>query len=300
MGKDAPYNAFALMSYGAPRSVDDVEAYLRGIRHGIPAEKSEVESLAARYAAIGGTSPIISITARLAVATEYKLYSEEGIDSWVFIGMKHSYPKIEDMAKRIRAFGSIKKLTSLVLAPHFSSAGAGEYGEKLAEYMDGIETEVVRSWYNVAGFPDMWASRISKVMQNNEDTLVIFTAHGLPKEKMREDDRYVEQVEESAEAIASKANISEYEVAFQGSSGRHGWLEPTLESKIEENKEAYAAFLIAPIGYVTDNLEILYDLDIEIKKLCTKLGKGYYRPEMPNDSQELASIIAHVLAEKSA
>ena len=300
MQKSTPNEVLALLAYGTPKSIDEVGPYLKDIRQGKAPSKEEVDNLAARYKSIGGTSPLSRITAQLALSTEHVLMDEYGSNTWVFIGMKHSYPTIAEMAKRIRSFGSVKRVVGLVLAPHFSSISVPQYGEKLSEFLkDAAEVEMVEKWYDAPGFAEMWASRISDCVAQADDPMVIFTAHSLPKQAMKEGDPYAEQVAGSVEAVAKAANLKKYDFAFQSGAGRPGWLVPDLMSKIRESKDSCKSFVIVPIGYVIDNLEILYDIDIEIKELCSSIGRAYYRPEMPNSSQELSSILARVYIEKT-
>ncbi len=286
--------AVMLMAYGAPSSLDDVEAYLTDIKHGVKPSDEELIALKKKYAAIGGISPIRTVTEKQALSLEHALSVEYGEDIRVFIGMKHAYPKIAESAKRLRAFGNIKEVIALALAPQYSSVSIPGYKEPLVSALEGhAKVDMIEKWYDVPGFAQMWASRISKcIADDGGKTFVIFTAHSLPKAAMSSGDPYESQLAETVESITRAGGIEKYDFAFQSGAGRNGWLGPDIASKIEEHKSECDSFAFVPIGYVSDNLEVLCDLDIETKEYCAKLGKGYLRPEMPNDSPELSEILA--------
>ena len=288
--------AVILMAYGAPSGLDDVEAYLTDIKHGAKPSDDELSILKKKYAAIGGFSPIKSVTEKQALSLEHALSAEYGEDIRVFVGMKHAYPKISESAKRIRSFGNIKEVIGIALAPQYSSVSVPGYRDPLVSALAGhANVDMVEKWYSAPGFAQMWASKISKcVADAGGDTFVIFTAHSLPKASMAEGDPYQKQLSETVESITSAGGIDKYDFAFQSGAGREGWLGPDITSKLEEHKSECGSFVLAPVGYVSDNLEVLYDLDIETKAYCSKIGKGYLRPEMPNDSPELASVLAEV------
>ena len=293
MLKDA---AVMLMAYGAPNGLDSVEAYLTDIMHGSKPSGEQLLELKKRYAAIGGVSPIKSVTEKQALSLEHALSMEYGEDIRVFVGMKHAYPKIAESAKRIRAFGNITRVIGIALAPQYSSVSIPGYERPLASALEGhAKVSMVEKWYDAPGFADMWASSISKCAAGESGrAFVIFTAHSLPKAAMSDGDPYQAQLSDTVESIARAGGIEKYDFAFQSGAGRDGWLGPDIISKLEEHKSECDSFLFAPIGYVSDNLEVLYDLDIETKGYCSKLGKGYLRPEMPNDSPELSSVLVEV------
>ncbi len=288
--------AVMLMAYGAPSSLDDVEAYLTDIKHGVKPSNDELLTLKKKYAAIGGVSPIKSVTEKQALSLEHALAIEYGEDIRVFIGMKHAYPKISESAKRIRAFGNITSVIGIALAPQYSSVSIPGYGNPLASALEGhAKVNMVEKWHDAPGFAEMWASNISKCIAGESgSTFVMFTAHSLPKAAMSADDPYQAQLDETVESIVQAGGIEKYDFAFQSGAGRNGWLGPDIVSRLEEHKSECDSFVFAPIGYVSDNLEVLYDLDTETKEYCSKLGKGYLRPQMPNDSPELSSVLVEV------
>ena len=288
--------AVVLMAYGSPSSLDNVGAYLADIKHGPKPSDEEILALKKRYTAIGGISPIKTVTEKQALSFEHALFMEYGEDIRVFVGMKHAYPKVAESAKRIRSFGNITEVIGIALSPQYSSVSIPGYMDPLVSALEGhAKVEMVGKWYDAPGFAEMWASRISKCTAGeSDDTFVIFTAHSLPKAAMSPGDPYQAQLTETVESIVRACGIKKYDFAFQSGAGRDGWLGPDIASKLEEHKSECDSFAFAPIGYVSDNLEVLYDLDIETKEYCSKLGKGYLRPEMPNDSPELSGILAEV------
>ncbi len=274
-----------LMAYGTPATEDDVEAYYTHVRHGRPPTPELLADLRQRYAAIGGTSPLLSRTRAQADA----LQAELG-DGWrVALGMKHASPFIEDGAAQLRDAGATRSV-GLVLAPHYSRLSVGEYAARA----EGVA--VVPQWHLEPDLINLLAERVQAV--HPPGAVVLFTAHSLPARILDDGDPYPTQVEETAAAVATAAGIEEWQVAWQ-SAGRTAdpWMQPDLLTVM---RDLGRDVVVCPCGFVSDHLEILYDLDIQARQLADELGIGFARTASLNDEPRFIRVLADVVRRHAA
>lgn len=269
-------DAVLLMAYGSPRSPDEVGPYLKDIRGGREPSPEAVASLAQRYARIGGRSPLLDITARQAQALEREL----GIP--VRIGMKHWHPYI---AETVAQMTGVTRLVGLALAPHYARMSIGGYEERLRAAAGSIDVRMVRSWYDEPSFVEFWSRRLRETLGDWTEACVIFTAHSLP---VSEAEPYVDQLTESAKLVAGGMH---HEVAFQSVSNTGvPWLGPELQERLHGER-----VVVAPIGFVSDHLEILYDIDVEAAEHAKRGGIELRRVPSPNDDPEFIRVLATVV-----
>lgn len=302
--------AVLLMAYGSPSSLDDVARYyahIRATRGTAPPSEKEVEELKEKYRRIGGSSPLLEITLRQARALRQEL-GGRGIEVEVYVGMRHSSPFIEEAVREAHRRG-VERLLGLAMTPHYSRLSVGDYEEALARAVRGVgrglRYSMVKSFHLHPLFLEAWREKIERALQGLSDeqrrTLpVLFTAHSLPEAILSWHDPYPQQVRESAEALAAMLGLTRWEVAYQ-SAGRSGgrWLGPDVLTRIRELARAGAErMLVAPIGFVADHLEVLYDIDIEARELAEGLGVSLLRPEMPNDSPKFIAALASIVQER--
>jgi ferrochelatase len=281
-------DAVILMAYGSPATADDIRPYLEDIRRGRPVSDAAVAELAERYRRIGGRSPLDEITAAQRSALERVL----GIP--VFVGMKHWRPRIVEAAEQALA-GGARQLIGVVLAPHFSRLSVGEYRERLEEALDGREAELllVESWHDDPAFVEVVASRVRKT-----DAWVVFTAHSLPERILADGDPYREQLLETSRLVAGRAGLGErWSFAFQSASPTsEPWLGPDILEELERlHGEGVPKVLVAPVGFVSDHLEILWDLDIEAREKAVELGLELDRIQSLNDDPAFIRALAGVV-----
>ena len=287
-----------VMAYGGPSSLDQVEAYFTHIRGGRRPSPEQVEELASRYRAIGGSSPLLGITERQAAGLERALRDRGGAK--VFAGMKHSPPFIADVVREAGASG-VDELLCIALAPHYSGMSIGGYAKAVDEANRKLDAPMkvtfVKSWHKNPGMISMWASRVKDAGKSaGADSSLVFSAHSLPERILLEGDPYKDQLLESARLIAEKAAWKEWTLTFQSQSKTgEPWLGPDildhLESLYERGKRK---FISAPMGFVSDHLEILYDIDIEAKEWARKRGVELVRCESPNDSDEMIGCLVEI------
>lgn len=284
-----------LMAYGSPSSAEDVRPYLEDVRGGRPVSDEAVAELAERYRRIGGRSPLDDVTDAQRAALEREL----GLP--VFVGMKHWRPRIADAVEAALADGATR-VVGLVLAPHYSRMSVGEYRERLEAAVAGrAELVLIESWHDDAAFLDVVAERV-----RDTDAWVVFTAHSLPERILAGGDPYREQLLETSRLVAERADLERWSFAFQSASPTgEPWLGPDILDELERlHGDGVRKVLVAPVGFVSDHLEILWDLDIEARDKAEELGLELSRIESLNDDpafiRALAGLVEKVRAVPSS
>lgn len=298
-----------VMAYGTPYKKEDIEPYYTHIRHGHRPSDEALADLKARYEAIGGISPLAKITEDQAIAIVTQLNQiQTDYEFELFIGLKHMAPFIEDAVTAMGEKG-IKKAVSLVLAPHYSTFSVKAYNDRagsLASAFD-IELHSVEDWYEQSGFINYWAAQIQATFKTIDpaewdETMVVFSAHSLPEKILKNNDPYPEQLQKTADLIVEAAGIDNFAIGWQ-SEGNTGdpWLGPDVQDLTRELYEAkpYKHFIYAPVGFVSDHLEVLYDNDHECRVVCDQVGAHYHRPAMPNTDSQFIEMLAKVVLEKA-
>jgi protoporphyrin/coproporphyrin ferrochelatase len=284
-------NAVVLMAYGSPSGPEDVRPYLEDVRGGRPVSDEAVEELAERYRRIGGRSPLDDVTEAQRAALEREL----GVP--VFVGMKHWHPRIADAVESALA-GGATRIVGLVLAPHYSRLSIGEYRERLEAAVAGrAEVVLVESWHDHPGFLDVLADRV-----RGTGAWVVFTAHSLPERILDEGGPYREQLLETSRLVADRAGLEGWSFAFQSASATgEPWLGPNVLEELDRLHEAgVEKVLVAPVGFVSDHLEILWDLDIEARERAEQLGLELDRIESLNDDPAFMHALAGLVEERLA
>ncbi|HXI45869.1 MAG TPA: ferrochelatase [Candidatus Acidoferrales bacterium] len=298
------HDAVLLMAYGAPDRLDQVEAYYTDIRRGNPPTPALLEELIGRYREIGGRSPLSSIVERQRVGLEAEL-AARGTPTPVFAGMRHIAPRIADVVARMGEAG-VERFAAIALAPQRSSNGAG-YGMAvqagLARIADGglppPKATIVASWHDEPRFIEALSIAVREALERFADpaaVTVVFTAHSLPERVVAEGDVYPDEVERTAALVARRLGLPRYERAFQ-SAGRTGeaWLGPELLATLRRLAgEGVRDVLVAPVGFVADHLEVLYDLDIQAQGVARELGMHLERPRSMNDDPRFIAALADI------
>ncbi|MBM7643833.1 ferrochelatase [Scopulibacillus daqui] len=300
-----------VMAYGTPYKPEDIEPYYTHIRHGRRPSDEHLEDLKQRYQSIGGTSPLAKITKDQAEGLERRLNEcQSDYEFKVYIGLKHIHPFIEDAVKSMHEDG-IKKAVSLVLAPHFSKFSVQSYNQRAketAEKIGGPEIISIESWYKEPKFIQFWADQIHHTFKDipeseQEQAVVIFSAHSLPEKMINQDDPYPAQLEETAKLISEKAHIKHWALGWQSAGNTPDpWIGPDVQDLTRDlyEHEGYKIFIYCPVGFVAEHLEVLYDNDYECKAVTDELGARYYRPEMPNAHPKFIDALATVVLKKMA
>lgn len=309
--------AVLLMAYGGPASLDEVEPFLLDVRGGRETPEALVEEVKARYREIGGGSPILELTRRQARALEERLNADrEDGDAWrTFVGMRHWHPYVRETVTEIVA-GGFDELVALCLTPQESRMSVGAYfralDEALTEAGETVDREApevvpIRSWHDHSGFLDAVADRVRAAAGRFDDAerrglQVVFTAHSLPESILREGDPYDTQVRETARLVAGRVEAAEgrplaWHVAYQSAGARAvPWLGPSLDETMTRlGREGHRAVVVAPVGFVSDHVEILFDLDVEAQARAAGLRMHLERTESLNDAPDFAAALADVV-----
>ncbi len=291
-------DAVLLLAYGGPDSLADIPAYLADVRGGRPTPPGLLAEITHRYASIGGRSPLLAITRRVAD----KLAAAVGLP--VYVGMRHWRPFIRETAAQMAADG-VRRCVAICMAPHASRLSTGAYRARLDEALaavgHGMTADFVESWHTVPAYLDGIAANVRATLHRFADPAavkVIFTAHSLPASILAEGDPYDRQLDETAQLVAARLGLPAdrwmrcYQSAAQTGAP---WLGPQVEEVVPQLAAAGERNLvIAPIGFIADHVEILYDLDIGLQAIAARCGARVERTPMLNDSPYLIAALAEI------
>ena len=281
--------AVVLMAYGSPERLADVPAYYADIRGGRPIRPELLADLVERYRRldIESGSPLNAVTEE----TRAALQAELGIP--VFTGMKHWTPRIAAAADAALAAGA-RTVVGLVLAPHYSRLSIAGYRAQLEEALAGrAELLFVESWHDDEGLVDFLAARV-----RGTGAHVVFTAHSLHARILDEGDPYQEHLLETARLVADRAGLGEdWSFSYQSESATgEPWLGPDVLDHLEDlHGRDVGDVLVCPIGFVSDHLEIRWDIDLEAKERAADLGLRLERIELPNADPRFIGVLAEIV-----
>jgi ferrochelatase len=280
--------AVVLMAYGSPERLDDVPAYYADIRGGRPVAPEHLADLVERYRRLGieEANPLNAITEETRAALERRL----GLP--VFSGMKHWHPRIAEAADRAVATGA-DVVVGLVLAPHYSRLSIAGYRDQLTVALaERAALAFVDSWHDEPGFVELLADRV-----RGTTAYVVFTAHSLPARILAEGDPYREQLLETSRLVAAAAGLDDWSFSFQSESPTgEPWLGPDILDHLAElHAGGVDHVLVCPVGFVSDHLEIRWDIDAEAMERARELGVRLERIEMPNADPAFVDVLAAVV-----
>ena len=281
--------AVVLMAYGSPERLADVPAYYADIRGGRPIAPENLADLVERYRRLGieDSSPLNAITEQTRAALEAAL----GLP--VYTGMKHWPPRIADAAESALA-GGADRLVGLVLAPHYSALSIKGYRDQLEQALGGrAALTFVESWHTEPGFVDLLADRVRGTQSH-----VVFSAHSLPERILATGDLYKDQLLETAGLVAEAAGLGEqWSFSFQSESPTgEPWLGPDILDHLAAlHERGVVDVLICPVGFVSDHLEIRWDIDVEAQERAAELGMRLARIEMPNADPAFVETLAGIV-----
>ncbi len=300
-----------VMAHGTPADPAQIADFYTRIRRGRPPEPAQLAELEARYAAIGGTSPLARRTRAQVEGLRAALEARAPGRYVVAFGAKHTAPFIEEAAAGLRDRG-LTRVIGLVLTPHASSMGSGEYLARASDSLgDTVAFVPVGPWYAHPRLVSLLAGRVTAACGavggdggGRVGVHVFFTAHSLPARVRETDDTYPDQVAESARLVADAAGLrtETWSVAWQ-SAGRtpEPWLGPDVRDEVRRlATEGVAAVVVCPVGFVADHLEVLYDLDVELAAVAAEVAVAYARTESLNDDPVFMETLAEVVTAADA
>jgi protoporphyrin/coproporphyrin ferrochelatase len=282
-----------LMAHGTPSSLDEMPEYLRRVRGGRAPSDELIQEMRHNYAAIGGRSPLTDITLAQAAALRARL----GPGTPVAVGMRNWHPFIKDAIGELAAAG-VTTLRAIPLIPQFSSLSSAKYFGAAAESLaPGMTLSAAASFHDHPRLLEAFAARLHEA-HPHPDEEIVFTAHSLPVRVIDGGDPYADEVAATARGVARVAGITRYHIAFQ-SAGRtpEPWLGPDLSEWVADRAARGARrFLVAPIGFVCDHTEILYDIDVQARSAADARGAALRRTASLNTSPlflDLLEQLAH-------
>jgi protoporphyrin/coproporphyrin ferrochelatase len=288
--------AVLLLAHGTPDSLEDMPEYLRRVRGGRPPSEELIEEMRGNYAAIGGRSPLTDITMAQARALVPALGGMP-----VYVGMRNWSPYIADVLAEAAAAG-VRELVAVPMAPQYSTLSVAKYNDAVtAACPREIQVRFVRSWHDDFGLLEAFAEKVRASLRAGPWDRVLFTAHSLPMRVVEKGDPYPEEVAATARGVARLAEVTDVHRAYQ-SAGRtpEPWLGPSVEDALKAAAEAGARrVLIAPIGFVCDHTEILYDIDVQAQAAARKLGIEIARTESLNTSPTFIRALADLVLRAS-
>ncbi len=296
-----------LLAHGAPDRLGDIPEFLLRVRGGRELPQETVQEIIRRYATIGGGSPLLRHTNRQS-ALLAKILGHP-----VYVGMRNWKPFIAESVKQASDDG-LERIVALCLAPQNSRTSIGLYRRQLFDAVGQIapelEVDFIESWHDHPQLIEAFREKVEPALaraaaEAGRPVPVIFTAHSVPEQTILDGDAYDRQVRETAELVAQAlgpSRMAEWRVAFQSQGlAREPWIGPNVESQIDALANAGHQFvLLAPVGFVSDHVEILYDIDVVFRDYGRSKGIHVLRSESLNDSPQFIQALASIVTAKSS
>ncbi len=297
-----------IMAYGGPNNMDEVRPYLLDVRGGRPTSEEIFHEVEERYRQIGGRSPILERTQDQAGAIQAALQEKAGdgqVEFKAYVGMRHWTPYIRQALAQMAADG-IQHAVGLVMAPHYSSMSIAVYFKKVEDVGSPVDVSPIRSWHLLPGYLEALANRVRDGLEKfspaeRDDTVIIFSAHSLPQRILSQGDPYRDQLLATVEGVMTLLGPHHHEFAFQSAAmTSEPWLGPDGGQVMHRLAgEGVRNILLAPIGFVVEHVEILYDIDIVYRQLARDLGVHLERIELVNTAPEMIDGLADLALQQA-
>ena len=309
--ENRPYDALLVVSFGGPEAPEEVIPFLENVLRGRNVPRERMLEVAEHYQAFGGKSPINEQNRALIAALEVEL-AQHGLQLPIYWGNRNWHPLLADTVKKMQSDGRQKSLAFLTSA-YSSYSGCRQYRENLLEACRGVgpnapTIDKLRAFYNHPGFIhpmiEHVRTAVAKVPESGRERMkVFFTAHSLPISMAGNCD-YVVQLQEACRLVGEGAALADFELVYQSRSGppTQPWLEPDICDAIvaEHAKGHLAHAVIVPIGFISDHMEVLFDLDQEARQLCDKLEIQFVRAATVGTHPDFITMIRKLILERTA
>lgn len=288
-------DAILLIGYGGPTAPDEIWPFLTNIANERSIPLDRLSSVHQHYLDVGGFSPFNALTFQQADA----LQAATGLP--VYVGLRNWEPYIPNTVRKMKEDG-IQRIAGIVLAPHRSNESFDRYKAAAVAAVNetgGMTIDFIAPWHLNPGFLEAQTCRIEQASGYRRgewpgEVPILFTAHSIPT-KLAEESRYAEEIQESAEAVAGILGVAEWRVAYQSRSGNPAtpWLEPSIDEVVLQVGKPEV--VVVPIGFVCDNVEVLYDLDIQAKAIADTAGIKMVRAGTVGDSPAYIQAMANAV-----
>jgi len=297
------YDAFLLLSFGGPEGPDDVLPFLENVTRGRGVPPERLAEVAGHYRHFGGVSPINDQCRALIAALEPHL------DLPVYWGNRNWHPMLADTLRTMRADG-VRRAIAFVTSPYGGYSACRQYWDDIAraraEVGDGApEVDKIRHYHDHPGFVEPFADAVRAAW--TPGARLVFTAHSIPLamevHSGPDGHRYTAQLNEAASLVAGAVGVDEWDLVWQSRSGPPSvpWLEPDVNDHLEALAKAGAtAVVAAPIGFISDHLEVIWDLDNEAAATASGLGIDWRRVATPGTDPRFVAMVAELVAERTA
>jgi ferrochelatase len=289
-----PFDAVLMVAFGGPTKPEEIRPFLANVLRGVPVPPGRLEEVAHHYEALGGKSPINELTFRQAERLA-ELLDRKGPRLPVYVGMRYWHPLVGEAVEKMIQDG-VRRAVGVIMAAHDSGAASWTKYVKavtdalLAAGPEAPEVEYIQPCYD---HPDFIAALAEQIrlpldeipLERRRRTPLVFTAHSIPT-SMATASPYVQQLQESCRLVAEVLGHPRWSLAYQSRSGdpRQPWLEPDVSAVLRElSAEGCRSAVLAPIGFVCDHVEVLFDLDVEAKAEADALGLELRRASTVND-----------------
>jgi ferrochelatase len=298
-------DAVLLITFGGPEKPEDIRPFLQIVTAGRPIPPERIEEVAHHYELIGGRSPLNALTRRQAEALRAAL-AREGIPAPVYVGMRNWHPFLHETLAEMAARGHRRAL-GIILSSFQTEASWERYVADVAAARAQAGSgapEVVYAppWADHPRFIEAMAERVREALagvapERRPEAHLVFTAHSVPV-SMSNGSPYAKQFERAARLVAERLGRRRWSVAYQSRSGspRDPWLEPDIAAAIRALAEdGVRDVVVAPIGFVCDHVEILYDLDVEARRIAGECGVAFHRAPAANDHPAFIAMLVDLV-----
>jgi ferrochelatase len=307
--KSPDYDAILIVSFGGPESREDVIPFLENVLRGRNVPRERMLAVAEHYYHFDGKSPINQHTRDLISALKHEL-EQHGPKLPVFWGNRNWHPMLADTLRQMKQDG-IRRALALVTSAYSSYSGCRQYREDIARAQSEIghgapEVDKMRPFFNHPGFIEATEDRLRDALRElpanaRQNVQVVYVAHSVPLSMASTSD-YVQQLQEVRTLVSGRLGLSNDALVYQSRSGAPGqpWLEPDILDYIREvkQKNLATAVVVAPISFISDHMEVLYDLDIEARQLCASLSLPMARARTVGVHPKFVAMIRELILER--
>lgn len=305
--QNVSYDAILLVSFGGPEAMSDVMPFLENVLKGRNVPRERMLEVARHYELFGGVSPINEENRKLISALERELKTN-GPNLPIYFGNRNWHPMLRDTLTRMRDEG-VKHALAFVTSAYSSYSSCRQYLEDIerarALVSDAPRIDKLRVFYNHPGFIEANVANVRTALERlpeprRADAHLVFTAHSIP-ETMARNCEYEDQLTETGRLITAELAIEEWQLVFQSRSGPPGqpWLGPDVCDYLSElSRRGVVDVVIAPIGFVCDHMEVIYDLDLEARQLCEQIGLNMQRAATVGTQPAFVRMIRELIRER--